>query len=346
MTPMARPWVQRVVTLLVAVVGLGIALAINLPLAFLFGPMLACLAAALVGVPLRGFGQVSTAARTILGVAVGASVTPALLAQLPSMAVSLALVPIYVAVIGLVGVPYFRRVCGLDPVTAFYAAMPGGAQDMVLFGQEAGGDARALSLVHATRVAVIVAVAPILLTGVYGLPLDRPVGAAAADVPLREMALMVVAAIVGWKGGERLGLFGAAILGPLIVTMALSLSGFIHVRPPREAILAAQFLIGISIGAFYAGVTWRELTRTVASGAAFVLILAVLALIFAEAVVWVGLAPPVEAFLAFAPGGQAEMTVLAIVSGADLGFVVIHHLARLMIVILGAPIVARLVTRR
>lgn len=49
---------------------------------------------------------------------------------------------------------------------------------------------------------------------------------------------------------------------------------------------------------------------------------------------------PIEGFLAFAPGGQAEMTVLAIVAGADLGFVVIHHLARLTLVILGAPIFA------
>jgi uncharacterized protein len=59
-----------------------------------------------------------------------------------------------------------------------------------------------------------------------------------------------------------------------------------------------------------------------------------------------GLAAPVEAFLAFAPGGQAEMTVLAIVVGADLGFVVVHHLARIVLVITGAPIVARMGGRR
>ena len=59
-----------------------------------------------------------------------------------------------------------------------------------------------------------------------------------------------------------------------------------------------------------------------------------------------GIAPPMEAFLAFAPGGQAELTVLAIVAGADLGFVIAHHLVRIVIVILGAPVVARLVARR
>lgn len=343
---MPDAWARRLLTATVALVGLGVALNLRLPLPFLFGPMLACLVAALCGARLLGFGQVSVGARTVIGVAVGASVTPALLAQLPAMGLSLALVPLYVAAIGLVGVPFFRRLCGFDPVTAFYAAMPGGAQDMIALGQEAGADPRALSLVHATRVAVIVTVAPLLLSTLYGTSLDRPPGAPAATLPPLELALMAAAALVGWKGGERLGLFGAAILGPLLVTLVLSLLDVIHHRPPAEAILASQALIGVSIGVHYVGVTARELSRTVAAGVAFVLVLAVLAAAFAEGAVLAGLAPPVEAFLAFAPGGQAEMVVLAIVAGADLGYVVAHHLARVVLVLVGAPLAARLIRRR
>ncbi|WP_255733624.1 AbrB family transcriptional regulator [Ruegeria sp. Ofav3-42] len=37
------------------------------------------------------------------------------------------------------------------------------------------------------------------------------------------------------------------------------------------------------------------------------------------------------------------MTVLAIVSGADLGFVITHHLTRFVLVIIGAPIAANLI---
>ena len=125
----------------------------------------------------------------------------------------------------------------------------------------------------------------------------------------------------------------------MILTLALSLGGLIHARPPREALQAAQFLIGTGIGVHYVGVTWRELSRIVGIGALFMVILAVLAGAVAEAVVLLGLAGPIEAFLAFAPGGQAEMTVLAIVAGAELGFVVVHHLARIILVILGAPLV-------
>jgi uncharacterized membrane protein AbrB (regulator of aidB expression) len=48
-----------------------------------------------------------------------------------------------------------------------------------------------------------------------------------------------------------------------------------------------------------------------------------------------------ETLLAFAPGGQAELTVLALIVGADMAFVVAHHVLRIFSVILGAPIAAR-----
>lgn len=334
------PAARRAGTVLLALVGTAVFWAAGLPLPFLFGPMFACLAAALLGAPLLGMKPISDAARTILGVAVGASLTPEVIHQIPQMAGSVAFVPIYIAAIGLVGVPYFHKICGFDLPTSYFAAMPGGLQDMVLFGKEAGGDVRALSLIHATRVLVIVTIVPAVLVWAFDRPLSQPIGAPASELPLTELAIMAAAAIGGWKLAARVGLFGAAILGPMIVTAILSLTGVIEHRPPREAILGAQFFIGMGIGVGYVGVTLAELRRVVLSGMVFVVILAVLAAIVTEAVVALGLANPVEGFLAFAPGGQAEMTVLAIVAGADLGFVVVHHLVRITLVILGAPIFA------
>ena len=341
-----KPGYQRLLTVAFAVLGTGLFVLAGLPLPFLFGPMAACLVAALAGAPLRGMGQISVGARTILGVAVGASITPALVHQLPAMAASLALIPIYITVIALIGVPFFNRFCRFDPVTSFYAAMPGGLQDMVIFGEAAGGNVRTLSLVHATRVLVIVTLAPILLTHLYGVSLRNPIGVPASTIPTGELVFMFVAAVIGWKGGERVRLFGASILGPIIVAAIFSLAGLIHMRPPKEAILLAQFLIGMGIGVHYVGVTFRELRQVVLSGIAFVTLLALLTAAFTELVMIAGLARPVEAFLAYAPGGQAEMTVLAIVTGADLSFVVTHHLARIILVISGAPIAARLLGMR
>ena len=335
----------RIRALGIAAAGCALFWALGLPLPFLLGPLAACLLAALSGVQMQDTGRFGVGMRSILGVAVGASLTPELLERLPAMALSLALVPLFVLLIGTMGYLFFRRFHGYDPATAYYCAMPGGFQDMVIFGQEAGGNIRTLALVHATRVAIIVSVAPFLITGLWDTPLTNAPGEPVTAIGWDQLAVMAFAALAGWGIAARIRLFGASILGPLILSAVLSMTGILTTRPPAEAIIAAQFFIGLGIGAQYVGVTLAELRRDVLAGAQFMAVLAVVTLIFAEAVALAGLAPSLEAFLAFAPGGQAEMVVLTLVAGADLAFVITHHLARIMLVILGAPVIAHLMRR-
>ncbi|WP_236545365.1 AbrB family transcriptional regulator [Tropicimonas marinistellae] len=332
---------RKLASFAIALLGVAVFRFLGLPLPWLLGPMFACLLAAFAGVRLAGAPRISTAMRTVLGVAVGASLTPSLVDQIGEMVLSIALIPPFILCIGLTGYPYFRRLWGFDPATSYYASMPGGLQDMLVFGEEAGGSPRVLSLVHATRILVIVTVLPLILSWALDVPLDRPPGEPAADIPALELVLMVVIAIAGWWGAKAVGLFGASILGPLILAAIASLTGVIHHRPPVEAILAAQFFIGATVGVKYVGITVGELRRVVLAALGYVAILSVLSAIFASIAYWAGFAPMTEAILAFSPGGQAEMAVLAIVAGADIAYVITHHLVRMVTVIVGAPIVQR-----
>ena len=334
--------IQILTTFAIGLVGVAAFHVLQVPLPWLLGPIGACLTAALLGVRLKGIRWLNEGMRTILGVAVGATLTPAVIATFPAMWPTLLLVPVMVVVIGALGVPYFRRLWGFDAVTAYYAAMPGGLQDMILLGEEAGGNARRLSLIHATRVLVIVIALPFLLRGIWEADLTALPGDPLADLPVPELAVMVACALAGWALAARVGLFGASILGPLILTAAVTLAGGLHHRPPAEAIWAAQFFIGTTIGAKYTGITAQEVRRDLMAGLGFCGVLIVLTLVVVESVYAFGLAPGREALLAFAPGGQAELTVLALIVGADAAFVVAHHVLRLFVVILGAPVAARI----
>jgi len=327
---------------IVSAIGVALFHIVDLPLPWLLGPIFACLFAALAGVPLGGIAIVNASMRTILGVAVGATITVEVLSSFPAMWTTLVLVPVMIMLIGLIGVPYFQRVWKYDFATAYYGAMPGGLQDMLLFGEEAGGNIRTLSLIHATRVFVIVVALPFLLKGIWDADLSNPPGVPIGTVPLHELAIMVFCAWAGWRLAKRIGLFGASILGPMILTAAVTLADGLHFRPPAEAIWAAQFFIGMTIGSKYTGVTMEEIRRDLTASLGFCVILIVLTVIFVEVIIAANLAPGREALLAFAPGGQAELTVLALIVGADVAFVVAHHVLRIFAVILGAPIAARL----
>ena len=332
---------NHLITHTICLTGAAIFLWLELPLPWLFGPLFSCLLAALIGINLYSIKILSDAMRTILGVAVGATVTLSFLLALPGFWNTLIFIPITVILSGIIGVWYFQKLCGYDFPTAYYSSMPGGLQDMLVFGEEAGGNVRAMSLIHATRVLVIIIALPILLTFIWGISLDKPPGDPIKNFEIEQLIILGICGIAGWKIASFLGMFGASILGPLILTAIASITGILHTRPPVEAIWAAQYFIALGIGVKYVGVTAQEIRKDILAGLGFCIFLLVITLSIVSLVINYNLAPAVDAILSMAPGGQAELVVITLIVGADLGFVVAHHLFRIFIVILGAPIMER-----
>ncbi|WP_368184839.1 AbrB family transcriptional regulator [Aestuariibius sp. HNIBRBA575] len=335
---MTSTYTKRAATIGIGAIGVFAFWALGLPLPFLLGPMFFCLLAALGGAKMQDFGKLGFAFRTILGVAAGSSITPDVVQALPGMALSLLTVPVFILATAVTSYPLLRRLFRFDPVTSYYSAMPGGLQDLIVFGEAAGANLRVLSLIHATRVLCIVSIAPLVLNLWWDVDLTAPPGMPGIETPPLQIALMVFAGLAGWWGANRLNILGASIIGPMILTAALSISGIITQRPPAEMIWASQFVIGIGVGAKYVGVTWSELQRVVVAGVLNAGLLAGVSAVFIAAAVAMSLSPVLDAFLAFLPGGQGEMVVLAIIAGADLTYVVLHHVLRIALVVVGAPL--------
>ncbi len=344
--PQRPTWtVARVaMTLAIGLVGALIFRAVQLPLPWMLGSMGACLIAAVARAPVKSSKLLERPMRAVLGLAVGTSFTPDLAGRLGEMAVSLAFVAPFVVAIGLIGVPYFVKLAGFDRPTAFYAAMPGGFQDMLILGQEAGGDVRRMSLVHGSRVLVLVFALPFWLQWSGGLDItgvSRTAHKLVESTP-REVAILIGCALVGWWLAKRLRVSGAAIIGPMFVTALGSVTGLIAVKMPVEILNLAQLILGAGVGCHFFGVTSRDFFGTVAYGLGFGVILLALTALFTVAVTHVtGLAEP-PVLLAFSPGGQAEMNLIALGLSIDVAYVALHHLLRLVLVIIGAQIVGRM----
>lgn len=336
---------QRLTTIAFSLFGAISFLALGLPLPFLLGPMFLCLAGAVAGAKLQSLGVIETIFRTILGVAAGASITPDIIVQIPTMAQSLAVLPIFVAVVAATSYPLMRRVFGFDHVTSFYSAMPGGLQDLMVFGEEAGANLRSLALVHATRVLMIVSIMPLIMVTFWAVDLSQSPGTPTVETPTQQLLLFVAAGLGGWQIAKRIGIFGASIIGPMIVSAALSISGIITQRPPAEMIWAAQFFIGLTVGAKYTGITFSEIKHIVFAGVANGLLLSIISAVFVIAIITAGLGSSMDALLAYLPGGQGEMVVLALIAGADLTYVVLHHVLRIFLVVTCAPLVFKMFER-
>ncbi len=319
----------------------------GLPLPWMLGAMAATLAASLAGVPQGRPSILIPPMRMVLGVMIGSGFTPEVVTVLPEILLSLVFVVPYVALLGLIGVPYLRRFAGYDLPTAYFASMPGGLADMTAFGKEMGGDEGKLALVHSTRVLIIVFLLPFVIELSESIDLSARArfGPQFADLPFRDVAILLFCGLVGWWGAAKLRLTGATIVGPMILSAAAHMAGLTHAKPPDELIKIAQLVIGTAIGAAFVGVSVREIVRIIGLTTGMVAAMLALTVAFAAGVYWLTGFPLMSVVLAYTPGGQAEMNLIALTRGVDVAYVAVHHMARVALVVLGAPILFRLLSR-
>ena len=148
----------------------------GLPLPWLLGTLCACIIAAFFKIKIELLTLPSVGARTIVGVAAGSFVTVALLESIITMWSTLLLILLMTIMIGMCGVPYFYRYWGYDWPTSYYSAMPGGLTEMLILGEGGGANVRTISLIHATRIMVIVIALPLLMNLFWQIDLDRSPG--------------------------------------------------------------------------------------------------------------------------------------------------------------------------
>jgi membrane AbrB-like protein len=321
---------------------------VGLPLAWMIGAMSATTAAAALGVPIAmptGFRQLMV---TVLGVMLGSGFSPEMLERIGEWALSLAALALYAAAAGGAGLFYFRRICRYDAITAYFSAMPGGMAEMVLVGTEMGGDARVISLTHAARVMLVVLALPFAFQMLIGYdPAGRPPpGLPLAEVSGADLMVLTACGALGYLLARLLRVPAAAVVGPMILSAGVHILGWTSAKPPFELVAAAQVVVGTAIGCRFAGVTTRLLLRTAAAAAGGTVVLLSATIAFAMTLAQLTGLPAVPLVLAFSPGGLAEMSLIAIAIGADAAFVATHHVVRIFLIVVLAPLAFKLMRPR
>lgn len=316
----------------------------QLPLAWMIGAMVATTVAAIAGAQVALPLRLRNLFIVVLGVMLGSGFRPELLERLGEWSISLGTLPLYCAASGLAGYLYFRRFCGYDRPTAYFAAMPGGLSEMILVGSAMGGDPRLISLTHASRVLIVVLLLPfafqILLH--YDPGSRPPIGGALGDLAWRDVALLGGAALLGTLAANALRLPAAQIVGPMLVSAAIHLAGWTEATPPADLVATAQVVIGTAIGCRFAGTAVGFVLRAVRLALGATLLMLAVTLATALAVQALTGLPTPYLVLAYAPGGLAEMSLVALALAFDAAFVATHHIVRIVLVVVLAPALYRL----
>ena len=315
--------------------------ALGLPLPWMLGAMAAATIAALGGAPLavpRVFRNVMVA---VLGVLLGSQFAPDTFAHAGQWSIGIAGVIGSVMAMMVLGALILRKLGGYDRVTAFFAATPGGLSEMTLVGEDMGGDPRRISLSHGVRVLTAVFLIAFYFRVFEGYqPTGLPAGGG-DTAGWGDILILVGCAVAGYPAARLVRLPAAQLVGPLALSAALSLSGIISASPPPELVAAAQVVLGSAIGARFAGSAIRGLGRPVLLAAVVGVLMVLLAAGFAYGLGALTGTPGAMLFLAFAPGGLAEMSIIALSFDAEAAFVSTHHILRIVILVIVAPVLFR-----
>ncbi|KJS42182.1 AbrB family transcriptional regulator [Roseovarius sp. BRH_c41] len=327
--------------------------AIGLPLPFLLGPLtISALIATVLPERLPTGYRFPQKLRlmfiAIIGLMIGAQVTPALFTEAHHYALTFGAVTLFVGLAHAMGYTIFRHLGGYDPTTAFYASTPGGLYESIELGEAAGADVTRLMMQQFLRIIVVVTALPLGLSLWLGAPVGSSAGMTMArpDVPWSDLPLIVLAGLGGLGLGHLLRLPAGQMTGPMALAAALSLSGWLSFDIPQWLVNMAQIVLGTALGMRFTGLSRSLLLR----GAALAL-----AAVGAMLTLGVGLALALHEMtgeavdvllITLAPGGVTEMALVALSLQANPAFVTIHHIYRIVLTVLTLGVITRLRQRQ
>lgn len=333
-------------TLAIAAAG-GAALGlIGVPAGWLSGSILAVAGASLAGRPMLIPTFLMRAIFVLIGISLGAVVTPETLHGMATYPVSIAVLILAMALISVGGAGYLRLIHRWDNVDAYLAAAPGGMSQVLALGAELGGDLRAIAIVQSIRVVVIAVGLPagLSMLGLVGQAPPRVTGGLSIGV-LDELAILVAASTIVAIIAYRIRFPGGLLFGAMLTSAVLHGSGLIHAVMPWWAANTAMVAMGAITGSRFANTPLRMLLNFVGAAFGSFAVAVTIAAAFAAVLISVLSLRAAEVMIAFAPGSVDAMMLLALALNLDPVYVGAHHLTRIFFVSLTMPLVARRTAR-
>jgi hypothetical protein len=345
--PPRRIVIETAETLLIALAGGLTFTLLGLPAGLVSGSVLAVATAALLRRPVRLPLALARICYVVVGILLGTVVTPETLQGVTTWPVSIALLMLCSIAMMLVTMSYLRVVHRWDGLSALMAASPGAMAQVIALSSELGGDLRGIAIVQTVRVLLIVIGLPNGLA-LFGLVVPAiAVARGPADLSvLGQMILLAAVSIAFALVFLRLRLPGGLMFGAMAGSGLLHGTGLIHAALPWWVGSSAVITLGALVGSRFANTSARMLVGYLGAALGSFAVSMAVATFFILIVTHFFSFPIANVVIAFSPGAQDTMMVLALALHLDPVYVGAHHLARFIVVSFAVAVGARRFARQ
>jgi uncharacterized protein len=341
-----RAFAQTAETLIIALAGGAAFTLLGFPAGLISGSVLAVAAAALLGRPVHVPTMLARVGYVLIGTLLGAVVTPETVKGFTAWPVSIALVMVGAICMILATATYLRMVHGWDRLSALMGASPGSMAQVIALSTALGANLPPIAIVQTMRVLLLTTGIPAGLAA-FGLvapalPVTRgPPGGSS----LAEMALLVVVSATTAGIFYRLRFPAGLLFGAMVGSGLLHGFGLVQAALPWWIGSASVLVLGSLVGSRFANQSFRLLAGYLgAAFGSFAVSLSV-ASCFVLIVAYFFPFPFANIAVAFSPGAQDTMMVLALALHLDPVFVAAHHVARFVVTSFAIAIGAKWIAR-
>jgi uncharacterized protein len=344
--PPLRALLPYAETLLIAAAGgIGFTL-VGFPAGLVSGSMLVTAAAALAGRPMKVPVPLAWVSFVLIGILLGAVVTPATLRGMATWPLSIVLLALSAAIMIIATTAYLRFVHRWDSLSALLGASPGSMAQAMALSAEFGSNMRGIAIVQTMRVLLVTIGLPGGLA-LFGLAASGiPPTPASAGSSLTELAVLVVASTACAILMHWIRFPGGLLFGAMIASAVLHGGDFVHVTLPWWLGSSAVVLLGALVGSRFSNTTVAMLMEYFWAGLGSAAVAIAVSAAFVLMVVSFLPFQAADVVIAFAPGAQDTMMVLALALRLDPVYVGAHHLTRFLVVTFSIALAARRLARR
>ena len=315
---------------------------LNIPLAWMLGPMVITSIAALTGLKIKMPKLALSSILIILGLHIGNYIDQNLFGQMINWVWTSIIMLIYIIVCILIVAKYLQRFSGYGEKASIFSAAPGALGPLMILAEHEKTDLSQVATSHLIRLIIIITVIPFIV-----------VNNSSSEILIKHefnylsqnhfnLILLIIASLLFIFIFDKIKIPAALMSGTLFASGLLQMTDIASYKLPDASINFCLLILGASVGCRFAEKTVKEIANNSLHSVVATTILVLLGLVAAYVATFFVDTNILTLILSFSPGGIYEVAVIAIAFDLDPDFVAFHHIIRLLFILFTVPIILKI----
>ena len=318
---------------------------LNIPLAWMIGPMIATSLIALKGVQVMMPKLALSSILIILGLHIGNYIDQNLINQMVNWIWTTIIMFFYIIVSILIVSKYLQKFSDYKEKTSIFSAAPGALGPLMILAEYEKSDLSQVATAHLIRLIIIITLFPFIIVSLYPADAIELEKIDYISQNHSELILLILVSLVFIFFFNKAKVPAALLSGTLVASGILQIFDIASYKLPDASINFCLLILGASVGCRFANKTFKEVASNSFHGLVATILLVLLGLIAAYIATFFVDNNFLSLILSFCPGGIYEVAVIAIAFDLEPDFVAFHHIIRLLFILFVVPVILRLIEK-